>query len=83
MPRRPPPQPDLFDPIAQSRAVRPEDRTIYCAVLALRAAGFRVYRAGRGASLVNGRRVPNVALLTVVGGLAAGSAGQVSGRRRG
>jgi hypothetical protein len=61
---RKPPQPDLFAlaAAAQQRVVKAEDERVYRAVLALRAAGWRVYRAGRRDSFVNGRRLPNTAL---------------------
>jgi hypothetical protein len=65
---RKPPQPDLFalEALQQPRRIKAEDKAIHRAVLELRAAGFRVYRAGPRTSSVNGRRMPTAALLTFV-----------------
>jgi hypothetical protein len=57
---------------SQPRRRRPEPRALYEAILRLRRAGNRVYRAGRDTSLVNGRRVANAAI----------AAGGVSQHRR-
>lgn len=47
----------LFSDPPQPRCRCPEREEVYLAVLALRRAGHRVYRAGRGVHLVDGRRI--------------------------
>ena len=50
---------------AQSRLRGRESGELHAAVVALRRNGNRVYRAGRGTSLVNGVRVPDAAIARI------------------
>lgn len=59
--------PDMFGPVPQRIRTKPESERLYLAVIHLRAAGMRVFRAGRGTHLLNGRRVPTKVLLARAG----------------
>ena len=52
----------MIDPV-QARHAHHEREEFYRAVLALRRAGFRIYRAGRDDSVINGRRTPNALVI--------------------
>lgn len=57
----------MFEAPPQPRAKRSEPERVYMAVLYLRSAGAKVYRAGRNDHLVDGVRVPTRALLQIAG----------------
>ena len=64
-------QSSLFATPAQPRAKATESDEIYEAVMRLRRAGARVFRAGRDYHLVNGQMVPNAKLLAEAAALGA------------
>lgn len=68
MKRRATPQLELFGSPKQKRPKSKEPKAVYTAVLFLRSSGARVYRAGLKTSIVNGKRVANASLKSMVPG---------------
>lgn len=51
-------EPDLFGPVPQTRAMKPEPAALFADILLLRHCGATVYRSGRSEHVVNGQPMP-------------------------